>query len=55
MDRKGWKNRLNLCCDEEMYQKIKQMAQEQQRSISSLVRMLIAEALHGMEFSGEQI
>ena len=55
MERSKWKSRLNLCCDEKMYRKIKRLAQKQCLSVSSLVRQLLAEALRREEADGERV
>lgn len=55
MERKKREKRLNLCCDEEMYLKMKSLAQKECRSISGLVRTMIAEALRRKENAHEQV
>lgn len=47
--------RLNLACGDEMYGKIKELAQKDCRSVSGLVRVLLTEALRQKEDDHEQV
>lgn len=55
MEREKREKRLNLCCDDEMYLKIKRLAQKECRSVSGLVRALVMESLRRREDCHEQV